>query len=144
MRSKLNKILLIDDSEADNFIASRVIRKAGVTEKVIVKYGGLPALDYLTTTVNGVYPNPELIFLDINMPGMNGWEFLEQYKSLPADQRMGIVVCMLTTSFAERDRQMAARFEVVQSYSHKPLTKKRLMEIVGEHFPELMKEEVVN
>ena len=68
MKRKLKNILLIDDSKADNFIHERVINKAEVAEKITVTSGAREALDYLSTSVDGIYPNPELIFLDINMP----------------------------------------------------------------------------
>lgn len=137
MKRKLNRILLIDDSEADNFIHKRVIKKANVTNEVVIKYGAQPALDYLATATNGHYPNPELIFLDINMPGMTGWDFLEAYKKLEAEQREGVIVCMLTTSYAEKDRNIAEQFNAVRAYSNKPLTKEKLFNLIHQHYPDL-------
>lgn len=138
MKTKLPKILLIDDSEADNFLTKRVIKKADVVEEVIVKYSGQDALDYLTSKSESEeeYPNPELIFLDINMPGMNGWEFLEKYRALDKSMRKGIVICMLTTSYAESDRQKAKELGVVQTFTHKPMTKAELLNIIEEHYPD--------
>lgn len=138
MKQKLNKILLIDDSEADNFIHSRVIRKAEVTEEIIVKYSGQAALDYLTEkNSDGIkYPQPDLAFLDINMPGMNGWEFLEHYEKLPDEQKAGIIICMLTTSIARRDEIIAESNPMIKEFSNKPLTQKMLLGIIEKYFPE--------
>jgi CheY-like chemotaxis protein len=137
---KLDKVLLIDDSKADNFIHKRVIKKADITDNIIVKYSGQSALEYLTTKEDGHYPTPELVFLDINMPGMDGWEFLEEYEKLKEEQRAGIIVCMLTTSIAEKDQQRANNYAKISSYRHKPLTDQMLFEILETFFPDRFSE----
>lgn len=134
MPHKLNKVLLIDDSEADNFINTRVIRRAEVAEEIVTMSSGQEALDYLVTAVNGTFPTPDLVFLDINMPGMTGWEFLDAYERLPQHQRARIVVCMLTTSVANADEARAEGYRTVQAFSHKPLTQEMLDAILDEHF----------
>ncbi len=131
----MNKILLIDDSDADNFIHQRVIEKADVADNIIVKNSGQAALEYLSSKdENGNTPVPDLIFLDINMPGMNGWEFLENYEKLEPEQKAGIIVCMLTTSVAEADKQKAGGFPLVESFLHKPLTQETLFKISDDYF----------
>ncbi|WP_291728353.1 response regulator [Bernardetia sp.] len=136
MKTKLNKILLIDDSEADNYIHSRVIKKADVTEEIIIKYGAAEALEYLNTKEGEDYPNPDLIFLDINMPGMNGWDFLEEYKKLGKERRKGVVVCMLSTSALEVEQENIEKYNIIESYSQKPLTKEALEHIIQRVHPE--------
>jgi CheY-like chemotaxis protein len=137
MKQKLDKVLLIDDSDADNFIHQRVIKKADITHHIIVKKSGQEALDYLSTLVDEtLYPVPNLVFLDINMPGMNGWEFLEHYEKLPLNQKAEIIVCMLTTSISETDKKKAETLPQIKSYQHKPLTQDSLMEVVQMFFPD--------
>ena len=126
---KINTVLLIDDSDADNFLHSRIIRKSGIAERIVIKNNGIQALDYLTTAIEGTYPRPELVFLDINMPGMNGWEFLEEYKSLPKDQKARVIVCMLTTAYSEKDKEKAKAYDIIDGYLGKPLNQEKLMRI---------------
>ncbi len=138
MKKKLRNILLIDDYEADNYIHQRVIRLADVTEKITVKLGAREALDYLCEQIDGAYPNPEIIFLDINMPGMSGWEFLDEYVKLDEEQKAGIIVCMLTTSDASSDQEKAAQYDIINDFSNKPLTKKKLMTLIEQYFPDYL------
>ncbi len=135
MKRKLNNILLIDDSDSDNFINNRIITKANVTEKITITYGAREALDYLSEPIEGQYPRPEIIFLDINMPDMTGWDFLDEYLTLSDEKKANVVVCMLTTSRLDKDRDKAASYGVVDYYSMKPLTDKKLMEIIEKNFP---------
>ena len=79
MNKILKSVLLIDDNKADNFIHKAYIMKHGGVETIEMVTGGEEALKFLTSKASGEYPRPELIFLDINMPRMNGWEFLEEY-----------------------------------------------------------------
>lgn len=134
MSKKLKCVVLIDDDEPTNFLHRRVIERYGCAERIEVFQEAQRALDFLGTTENGAYVKPELIFLDINMPGMNGWEFLRAYEKLSDEQRAEIVVLMLTTSLNPDDKAQAESFDEVSGFLSKPLTKELLKEILEEHF----------
>lgn len=134
MKNKLNCILLIDDDEPTNFLNEMVINHSGLAEKVVPTQGGREALEYLKSTENGKHPQPDLILLDINMPAMNGWEFLEEYKKLSPEQQGKIVVIMLTTSLNPDDMDKANRIEEVKDFLNKPLTVEALESMLNNHF----------
>lgn len=136
MREKLNTILLIDDDEATNFIHDMVIKQADVTENIVAVQSGKDALNFLTQKLDGEYQKPELIFLDINMPGMNGWEFLEEYNKLDDEQKGGIVTVMLTTSLNPDDEEKAKSINTVKNFLHKPLSTEMIHRVMRENFPD--------
>jgi CheY-like chemotaxis protein len=131
--NKLSCIMLIDDNADDNFIHERVIRRCGAAEAVVVKQTGTSALEYLRSNGTGGYLHPSLIFLDINMPGMNGWEFLAEYERLDASLKNSVVVVMLTTSDNPDDRAKASAMNVATDFQTKPLTREMLEDIMGKY-----------
>lgn len=134
MKRKLNCVVLIDDDEPTNFLHKMVIDRQQCAERVLVFEDARKALAFLSTPEDGVYLKPDLIFLDINMPGMNGWDFLNAYEQLPEEQRAHVVLLMLTTSLNPDDKSRADEIGGVSGFLSKPLTKKLLEEILATHF----------
>jgi CheY-like chemotaxis protein len=139
MNKKLNCVLLIDDDEPTNFLNRMLIEDAHCTEKIQVAQGGQDALNYLIRSESYAgehkeFPLPDLIFLDINMPAMNGWEFLEKYNELDKVRINKIIMVMLTTSLDQDDEVKAKNMEGVTDFKHKPLTKKILTGILDKYF----------
>ncbi len=135
MKKKLNCILLVDDDESCNEFHQIIIEKVGCAEKVEVANDGEEALAFLRSSINGIHPKPDLVFLDINMPGMNGWEFLEEYKKMEGEINAKIVV-MLTTSLNPNDKIRAEETGCVDGFRSKFLTIKDVNELLLEFFPE--------
>lgn len=137
----LNCILLIDDDDATNFINKIIIQRADIDVNIVVCTGGQQALDYLSCqgiySTNNEYPQPGIVFLDINMPGMSGWDFLGKYKDLPEEQKAKIVVAMLTTSLNPDDEDRGKSNENVTSFLHKPLKEEMLLDIINKNFSEI-------
>jgi CheY-like chemotaxis protein len=134
MNRKLKCILLVDDNPDDNFFHERVIKKSNLAEIVVAKQTGIDALEYLKSKKDDENLHPELIFLDINMPGMNGWEFLEEYNKLDEKSKSRAIVVMLTTSDNPDDKQKSAMINIASDFRTKPLTGEMLTEIKTKFF----------
>ncbi len=134
MPNRIPCILLIDDDPDDNFLHKLVIAESGLVDTVRVAESGPEALHYLTHTDTPTYLRPNVILLDINMPGMNGFEFLEEYHQLPESMKSNVVVMMLTTSLNPTDIDRADNIEEISGYRNKPLTRAMLDEIVKHYF----------
>jgi len=135
MKKKLDCILLVDDNSDDNFFHKIILNKMDIVNRIDVVINGLEALAYLKRENQ---TPPELIFLDINMPKMNGWEFLEQYKHLDVKQKARVVIMILTTSANPDDIKKAKEIEEVTGFETKPLTKEMMVEILNQHFQDYL------
>jgi CheY-like chemotaxis protein len=146
MNKKINCVLLVDDDFATNFINKKIIQKANLTEHIQVTLNGKEAIDYLCkqgkfeSIDNNEYPSPELILLDINMPVMDGWEFIEAYKNLNLENKEDILVVMLSSSFNPADRAKAESIQEISAFNQKPMSKEALLEIFDKAFPGLIAE----
>ena len=146
MEKKLNCVLLIDDDFATNFINKKIVRKANITEHIQIALNGREAIDYLCS--KGKYESqetinlqPGLIFLDINMPVMDGWEFITAYKNLISNERKKeISIIMLTSSFNPADKAKADTIKEIADYRQKTLNETILHEIVEKHFSRQIEE----
>lgn len=130
MQKQLNCVLLIDDNEDDNFYHELVLRETGITKQIHVSETALKALKFLETTSTV----PELIFLDINMPKLNGWEFLDRYRQLDAERKARVVIIMLTTSTNPADKKRADAIPEVNGFECKPLTHEMVNNIAEKFF----------
>jgi len=133
---KVNCILLVDDNEADNYYNQYIIQECGICNHIQVVINGVHALDYLRKAGEDSksFPKPDLIILDINMPCMNGFEFLEQYKNLNENLKSNVLIVMLTTSFNPEDHERAMTFDEVKEYLNKPISGELLQEITEKYF----------
>jgi len=131
MKKKLNCILLVDDNNEDNVYHKIILKQMDIVNRIDIVVNGLEALAYLKK--ENQIP-PELIFLDINMPKMNGWEFLEQYKHLDVKQKARVVIMVLTTSQNPDDIKKAKEIQEVTGFKTKPLDEKMMTEILTQYF----------
>lgn len=125
--------MLIDDNPDDNFFHEREIKQNNPENIVVTQNSAAKALEYLKLNADGS-PHPDLIFLDINMPRMNGWEFLKEYNRLDEKFRSQILIVMLTTSENPDDLAKAKQWSFVADYRSKPLTEAMMGEIINKYF----------
>jgi CheY-like chemotaxis protein len=125
-------IFLVDDDEATNFYHQIVIEEWGKTERTYVENTGKSALDFLLNHGSFANEKPSLILLDINMPVMDGFEFLEAYSKLEDDLKASFVIVMLTSSLHPKDQERAKQFSDLKGYINKPLTPEQLDSLMEE------------
>ncbi len=136
MKTRLNCVLVIDDDEPTNFFTNIILEEAGCFDHVKIMQSAQEALDYLRKSEEPgnehCYPSPDLIFLDINMPAMDGWEFLGEYRKLSVKEK--VIVVMLTTSLFPEDRLKAEEIPEISGFENKPLTIEKLNLILEKYY----------
>ena len=125
MTNSYKTVMLVDDNEIDNFINKKVLETNSFTENVFVHSSCMSAIEFLKDIHNLAKTPKELtpshIFLDINMPIMDGYHFLEEFKKLPIEFKSTIKVVMLTSSINPADEHRSKLYDEVVDYFRKPL-----------------------
>lgn len=133
--AEIRKALIIDDDEVNNFICVRQIRAASFANEAEFLLSGQEALDKLKSDAENAPENlPDIIFLDINMPIMGAWEFLQEYSPLSLTFSKEVKLFILSSSVYRKDQLRALDHDVVVDYLYKPLTKELLNQVKEKHF----------
>jgi CheY-like chemotaxis protein len=136
---KLNCILLVEDNPLTILLSEKLIEALDITEHLQVAQNGKAALEYLnrkTRLFSAKPPVPDIILLDLNMPVMDGWQFLNAFERLPQDGAGAIPVVVLSTSPNPDDISRAKAYKSVVDYKHKPLTQEMIDALIADHLPD--------
>ncbi len=127
---KYQNVMLIDDNEIDNLINQKMIEAAGITETIFTHSGAKSAIEFLRNIekIMRKSPNvlPQVIFLDIDMPLMDGFQFLDQFDKLSTETKNYCKIVMLTSSINPQDLNKSKTYEYVRKFLNKPLTQESL------------------
>lgn len=126
---KLKRVLLVDDDEISNMISHRLITQLNIAENITTLNNGKEAIDYLERNMIESMPQPELIFLDINMPVMDGFEFLEEMQKDNRFKETQIKVVILTSSADPVDLNRSKKYKI-DAYVNKPLSTEKLYGLI--------------
>jgi CheY-like chemotaxis protein len=123
--SNYKTCLLIDDNYIDNFVTRRILEGGNFAEEVIVSQSAADAINSLRSGS----VKPDVIFLDIRMPVMGGFEFLQEYDKLEIDGKKAIKIFMLSSSLDPTDLKKSSNNKYITQFIHKPITQKILDDI---------------
>lgn len=122
-------VLLIDDDEVTNFLNMRLLLNKGIAKEVLISKNGVEALRLLNDRLQKALQMPKIILVDINMPMMNGFEFLIEYEHLVFKGKEDTLVYLLTTSTNSKDLLRAKDFPI-QGVINKPLNSEKILGLV--------------
>ncbi len=126
---KINTCCLIDDDHIFIYGTKRMMRNIDFCEEIIEFNEGESAIEGFTHMIANNIPLPELIFLDLNMPIMNGWEFLDEWLKLPEKITGKVSIYILSSSVDPRDLEKVKEYSIINNYILKPLSIKILSNI---------------
>jgi CheY-like chemotaxis protein len=128
--SRSVSVLLVDDDEINNFISIKLIKKALLNTEIIACLNGKYAIDQLVEIQKkDPLKLPDYILLDINMPIMNGWEFLDEYKRLNIDPSGKTKIFIISSSVFSNDINKARSYPLVKDFISKPLNVEKIVEL---------------
>ena len=135
---KINCILLIDDNPADNEFNKIIISKANICNHIKIAESGLEGLKYIMNSAKkgneNEFPKADLILLDINMTGMNGFEFLFKYYQLPKEIRAHAAISILSASSKPDVWESSDKIQKVPLFLCKPLTVEMIQSVYEKYF----------
>ncbi|MEJ7766701.1 MAG: response regulator [Chitinophagaceae bacterium] len=131
MTARKRHFIVIDDNKLDCFIAEKIILNTGVSEKISVFDDARKALEYIREEIDFTPGSKLVILVDIQMPMMNGFEFVEAFESLPEETRNKFVVFMLTSSINQSDLNRISNYTSVLQLLNKPLSVVKLTSMMA-------------
>ena len=129
----IEQVLLIDDDHISNFLTTSILKKIGLAKQISICQDGQEGLDLLQHQASMKQPSPDLILLDINMPNMDGFEFLEAFRELNTCSEQP-VIAILTTSQNYQDMERLQHFPEVEVFMNKPLYEEDLQYLIDKYF----------
>jgi CheY-like chemotaxis protein len=130
-KPKLKNVMVVDDDDDYNFLTEEIFEDIDMDCKLVFKLWAKDALDFLEES-NGNFP--DLILLDINMPIMNGWEFLEEYERRDYHTSHPTIIVMISSSVYREDKEKAKSFAQVAEFIEKPISEKHILRLRKTYF----------
>jgi CheY-like chemotaxis protein len=118
----ISTICIVDDDRVYQVTTKKMLERIAVTNNILVFSDGIEAFQYISEMVSDKDALPDVIFLDINMPFMNAWEFLEAYTHIQPQLAKPITIYVISSSISDTDIERAKKIEHVKDYYVKPIS----------------------
>ncbi|WP_425392037.1 response regulator [Ekhidna sp.] len=119
----IKSVLLVDDDPANNFVHKLMITRLGLADEIVAMESVKEALDYLETE------HPDVILLDINMPALSGWDFMDRFSSMNIASETKVY--MVSSSVNPEDRERAVKNDLIADFIEKPLKAEHLRQMLA-------------
>lgn len=127
---RIKNLALVDDDEIFIYLTKNIIEETKLVDLIKVFKNGLDAITFLKENSNDIDRLPEVILLDLSMPVMDGWQFLEEYIKLKPKIGKKITIYLVTSSISPADIQKAKNINAITDYIIKPVTKERFIDLI--------------
>lgn len=131
MNNPQHIICLIDDDKIYQFTAKKILESTGLSQNILPFYNGEEAIHFIMAQIQSPELLPDIIFLDINMPVMDGWQFLDAFKKITAQLPKNIIVYMVSSSVDDYDIRKSKEYVEVLDYVIKPINRERFEQLIG-------------
>lgn len=130
---EINKIIaIIDDDKIYHLLTQRILEKSGVPDKLLQFYDGQEALTFFAQNQNKVQNLPDLIFLDIEMPFIDGWQFLDEYSALTLSKP--ITIYIVSSSISSLDQEKFHHYKNIKGFIVKPFSRDKILNTIKEFY----------
>lgn len=123
-------ICLVDDDDVYKFTFTKKLKGSNIPKKILMFSDGEEALDFMLDNLSNNAALPDVIFLDINMPVMDGWEFLEEFVEIKPKVGKEITIYMVSSSIDPVDYERATKISEVSDYLVKPVEEEQIQDII--------------
>lgn len=128
--TSLKRLTLVDDDEVFVFLTSRMLEKYQLVDLIKIFNNGYDAFVFIKENLNNKEVLPDIIFLDLSMPIMDGWQFLEEFAKINLEIGKKITIFICSSSISPDDFSRAKEINEVSDFIIKPMTKEKLIEML--------------
>jgi len=118
---KIDTICIIDDDEIYQLFTKKAIQKLDISKRTLSFYNGEEAIQYIKTLIDTEEHLPDIILLDINMPFMDGWQFMDEFMKIKEKLKQKTTIYIVSSSIAPTDKSRAVSYEEISGYISKPV-----------------------
>lgn len=127
----INSLYLVDDDDIYRFLTCKIIKESHLVDKVWMYTNGQEAIESLSKSIQSNEKLPQIILLDLTMPVMDGWEFLDEFNVLKSYTDEPISIYIVSSSISPKDIAKVQEYKSVKDFVIKPITKEKFLDLLA-------------